>query len=430
MQNNLDKAKGSSREELHLAIDTTPNQQIPGLDLLSEAPPVDLLKIYDQGLHALPQNFTIHKKLKQHFTKRAQVLQKGGNLDWAHAEALAFGSILDAGVSIRLTGQDTERGTFSHRHSVLHDVTNGESYTPLQNIVDPQKATFSVMNSPLSEEAALGFEYGYSVYASNTLVIWEAQFGDFINNAQAIVDELIVSAQAKWGQESGLVLLLPHGYEGMGANHSSAHLERFLQLASSNNIQIVNCTTSAQYFHLLRQQALSLRQNVKPLVMLAPKSLLRHPVASSPTSDFLTGGFQPIIDDPRLIKNRGKIQKLVLCSGKVYIDLVTSDHFVKVSDIAVVRIEQLYPFPEKQLESVLSNYPNSRQIIWLQEEPENRGAWTFIRPKLAKMLGNKEQSFYVGRQDFPTPAEGSSLLHKTEQNRIIKTALSKVDGKS
>ena len=427
--NNLEEAKSSSHEDFQSDIDTEVIQQLTGLGRLSEPPDADLLKVYDQRLHTLPQNFAIHTKLKRNFTKRAQVLQKGGNLDWAHAEALAFASILDAGISIRLTGQDTERGTFSHRHSVLHDATNDESYTPLQNIVDPQKATFFVMNSPLSEEAALGFEYGYSVYSSNTLVIWEAQFGDFINNAQAIVDELIVSAQAKWGQASGLVLLLPHGYEGMGPNHSSAHLERFLQLASSENIQIVNCTTSVQYFHLLRQQAFSLGQNAKPLVVLAPKSLLRHPVASSPTSDFVTGRFQQIIDDPRVIKSKGKIQKLVLCSGKVYIDLITSNHFVKVPDIAVVRIEQLYPFPEKQLESVLSNYPNSRQIVWLQEEPENRGAWTFIRPKLTKMLNNKEQPFYVGRQDFPSQAEGSSLLHKIEQNRIIKTALSKIGGK-
>ena len=424
----LEEARMNPQDDSNPQSRMPSKQPLAERERLSHSPDFDSLMLYDQALHKSPENFEVHAKLKRQFAKRAQVLEKGVNIDWAHAEALALASILDAGISVRLTGQDSERGTFSHRHSVLHDVTNDGNYTPLQNIVDPQKATFSVLNSPLSEEAALGFEYGYSVYTSDTLVLWEAQFGDFINNAQAVVDELVVSAQAKWGQRSGLVLLLPHGYEGMGPNHSSAYLERFLQLASFDNIQVINCTTSAQYFYMLRRHALSLGQDPKPLIVLTPKSLLRHPQASSQVADFIEGSFQEVIDDPHFSKNKIQVRKLVLCSGKVYIDLITSSHYAEATDIAIIRVEQLYPFPENQLQSVLSSYKNISQIAWLQEEPQNRGAWNFIEPRLKGIL-KSERLIYIGRQDFPSQAEGSSSLHKTEQDRIIKTALSKIGKK-
>ncbi len=428
ISNQLEEARMNPQVDSKPASGMPNKRRLAETESLSHSPDFDSLTLYDRALHKLPENFELHSKLKRQFIKRAQSLGKGLALDWAHAEALAFASILDAGISVRLTGQDSERGTFSHRHSVLHDITNDEKYTPLENIIDPQKASFSVLNSPLSEEAALGFEYGYSVYSSDTLVLWEAQFGDFINNAQAVVDELIVSAQAKWGQNSGLVLLLPHGYEGMGPNHSSAHLERFLQLASSDNIQVINCTTSAQYFYMLRRHALSLSQDPKPLIVLTPKSLLRHPQAGSSVSDFLDGSFQEVIDDARFSKDRTQVRKLVLCSGKVYVDLITSQYYPEAKDVAIIRVEQLYPFPEKQLQSVLSRYKHVSQIAWLQEEPENRGAWNFIDSRLKKML-KSEELIYIGRQDFPSQAEGSSLLHKTEQDRIIKTALSKIGEK-
>jgi 2-oxoglutarate dehydrogenase E1 component len=284
------------------------------------------------------------------------------------------------------------------------------------------RAPFAVYNSPLSEVGALGFEYGYSVRASGSLVLWEAQFGDFVNNAQAIVDEFIVSARAKWGQRSGLVLLLPHGYEGQGPNHSSAHLERFLQLAAEDNIRVAYCTTAAQYFHLLRRQASLLQTDPRPLIVITAKSLLRHPAAGSTLKDLSESSFKSVIDDQRAHSGPGVVERLILCSGKVFVDLVTSEAYREAQRVAVLRVEELYPFPVNELSGLLRQYRWATEVVWLQEEPQNRGAWTFIAPLLQELLDSRVQLRYIGRPARSSPAEGSMTLHRVEQERIIREA--------
>ncbi|MEJ7653495.1 MAG: 2-oxoglutarate dehydrogenase E1 component, partial [Chloroflexia bacterium] len=345
---------------------------------------------------------------------------ESGSIDWAHAESLAFAAILADGTPIRLTGQDTERGTFSQRHLVLHDVKSGERFIPHQSIA-AARASFAVYNSPLSENAALAFEYGYSAHAPSTLVLWEAQFGDFINGAQVIVDQFIVSGQAKWRQRSGLVLLLPHGYEGQGPEHSSARLERFLQLAANDNIRVANITTSAQYYHLLRRQAASLASDPRPLVVMTPKSLLRNPKAASSIEELADVPFQSILAD-----DRGKVieaTRLVVCSGKVYVDLVKSPQYEAAQDVVVVRVEELYPFPERELREVLETYPHIEEIVWTQEEPQNMGAWAYLSQRLGATLPQDVVLGYVGRPELASPAEGSIDLHNAEQSRIVEAAL-------
>jgi len=283
------------------------------------------------------------------------------------------------------------------------------------------RAPFSIYNSPLSEVGVLGFEYGYTLGAPTTLVLWEAQFGDFSNNAQSVVDEFIVSGQSKWGQRSGLVLLLPHGFEGQGPNHSSAHLERFLQLAAGNNIRVAYPTTAAQYFHLLRRQAALIKSDPHPLVVMTAKSLLRHPLAASGLQELTAGKFHPVIDDQRT--SHEDVKRVILCSGKVFVDLVTSDEYARAQRVAVVRIEELYPFPADQLSEVLSRYPNMEEVFWVQEEPQNRGAWSFVAPRVRPLLKPEVPLIYVGRPERPSPAEGTSALHKVEQARVIREAL-------
>jgi 2-oxoglutarate dehydrogenase E1 component len=379
----------------------------------------------NQELHALPQGFNLNPKLERPFQRRRQALEQEGSIDWAHAEALALASILAEGTPIRLTGQDTERGTFSQRHAVLHDHRTGERFVPLQ-AMPSARAVFAVYNSPLSEEAALAYEYGYSVHSPEALVLWEAQFGDFVNNAQGVVDEFIVSAQAKWGQCSGLALLLPHGCEGQGPDHSSGHLERFLQLSADGNIQVAYCTTAAQYFHLLRRQARSLQSGPpRPLVVMTAKSLLRHPAASSRLQELAQGRFQPVLDDARVQEQPEAVRRVVVCSGKVFADLLASDAYTRSENsIAVVRIEELYPFPREQLSAVLSRYRQAETVVWLQEEPKNRGAWPFIAPQLQELLPPEMPLYYTGRPPRPSSAEGSIILHRSEQERIINEALS------
>ena len=350
-----------------------------------------------------------------------------GKIDWAHAETLALASILADGTPIRFTGQDTERGTFSQRHLVLHDATTGKRWVPLQTL--PQaKASFAVYNSPLSENAAVGFEYGYTVHAPEAMVLWEAQFGDFANGAQVIIDQFLTAARAKWQQEPALVLLLPHGYEGQGPEHSSARLERFLQLFAEGNLLVANPTTAAQYFHLLRRQAKSLASDRRPLVVMTPKSLLRNPLAASTLDQLTAGAFQAVLDDPRRAETPESVTHLVLCSGKLAVELDSAPQREDAADVAIARVERLAPFPDEEISRVLARYPNLTEIVWAQEEPRNMGAWTYVEPRLRELLQGQgvERPLplrYAGRPERASPAEGSLERHGVEQARIIQAAL-------
>jgi 2-oxoglutarate dehydrogenase E1 component len=374
----------------------------------------DRLRVLNEELLHVPEHFAVHPKLKNQLERRLQTIEEGG-IDWGQAEALAFGSLLVEGIPIRLTGQDTERGTFSHRHAVLHDVNTGETYTPLQNL-DEQTASFEIYNSPLSEYACLGFEYGYSVAAPEALVLWEAQFGDFVNGAQIVIDQFIVGGLSKWRETTRLTLLLPHGYEGNGPEHSSARLERFLQLAAQENIRVANCSTSAQYFHLVRRQALDAAG--RPLVVMTPKGLLRLKQASSTLADLADGSFQPVIDDPDA--DHEAVTRLVFCSGKVYYDIVGHEQRDAAKNVAVARLEQLYPFPVEEYAAVVASYPNIKEVIWAQEEPQNMGAWRTIRHRLEAPGAPLS---YVGRPWRASPSEGYPTAHLREQDRIVRAAL-------
>jgi 2-oxoglutarate dehydrogenase E1 component len=383
----------------------------------------DQLVALDAGIHALPEDFSPNSKLKRQWDRRARVvLDENGKIDWAHAEALAFAAILADGRPIRLTGQDAQRGTFSQRHLVFHDAKTGDQYAPLQHLKEA-KASFAVYNSPLSENAAMGFEYGYSVEAPEALVLWEAQFGDFVNGAQIVIDQFLSAARAKWGQEPALVLLLPHGYEGQGPEHSSARLERFLQLAASDNMRVANLTSAAQYFHLLRRQAARLDRDPRPLVLMTPKSLLRNPMAASQPSQLTEGTFRPVIDDPKAEDRRDKVTRLVLCSGKVAIDLESSDLRDEVENVAVVRVEQLAPFQGAIIGEIIDGYPNLQEIVWVQEEPKNMGAWTFMVQRLRELIKDRYPVRYIGRPERSSPAEGSLEQHNEEQAAIVAAAL-------
>ncbi|HEX9366555.1 MAG TPA: 2-oxoglutarate dehydrogenase E1 component [Vicinamibacterales bacterium] len=386
------------------------------------AVPLEQLSELNASLLATPPNFTVHKKLERSREKRVQALSKPDErtIDWATAEELAMGSILSDGVAIRLTGEDVERGTFSHRHAVLHDVKTGAIHVPLQAIRQA-RAGFEVHNSPLSENGVLGFEYGYNVQAPSRLVIWEAQYGDFINGAQVIVDEFIVSARVKWGQRPSLVLLLPHAHEGQGPDHASARPERFLQLAADMNVRIANCTTAAQYFHLLRRQAALLVTDPLPLIVLTPKSLLRHPLVASTPRELAEGHFHVVLDDGERRGEAGDVRRILLCTGKVYVDLVTSDRRAAARDVAIVRVEQLYPVPAKGLRAVLDAYGSAEELVWVQEEPENMGAWDFIRPHLVE-AGRGRPVRAIARPRSASPAEGSAARHARQQQALIEAA--------
>ena len=384
----------------------------------------DTLRSLNEQLLRLPDGFTVHRKLRPFLERRAAAVESDGRIDWSHAEALAFASLLALGVPVRLTGQDTERGTFSQRHAVLHDADSGERWCQLEHLRDAV-APFELHNSPLSEQGCLGFEYGYSMQVPDALVLWEAQFGDFVNSAQVIVDQFMVSGLAKWGQTSRLSLLLPHGYEGSGPEHSSARLERFLQSAAEGNIRVANCTTPAQYFHLLRRQALVSKP--RPLIVMTPKSLLRMPAATSTLSELAEGSFQRVIDDVRFdgddALERDQVTKLVLCSGKVYYDIAGHEEIENASHIAVARVELLYPFPEAELAELMESYPNLERVAWVQEEPRNMGARAFMRRRMAKILPEQLAYDYVGRQLRAAPGEGYAAAHKREQSRIVRVAL-------
>jgi 2-oxoglutarate dehydrogenase E1 component len=376
------------------------------------------LEALNEALLRRPEDFSPNPKLEHLLRKNRGDLE---SVDWAHAEALAFATLLEDGVPVRLTGQDTVRGTFSQRHAALCDVQTGESYVPLHHIPGA-KASFAVHNSPLSEIAAMGFEYGYTLNAPEVLVLWEAQYGDFANVAQPIIDQFVVSGRYKWGQRSGLVLLLPHGHEGKGPEHSSARLERFLQLAAAGNIRVANCTTAAQYFHLLRAQA-GLGNDRRPLVLMTPKSLLRHPMVASPLKDLSEGWFRPVLDDEGARAGAGSVERLVLCSGKIFVEIVSSEAREQdAGATAVVRIELLYPFPEDEIRALVEGYPNLREVVWVQEEPKNAGAWSFAEPRLRELLGEELPLRYVGKPGRPAPSQGSAGFHKREHEQLILSA--------
>ncbi|WP_309233570.1 multifunctional oxoglutarate decarboxylase/oxoglutarate dehydrogenase thiamine pyrophosphate-binding subunit/dihydrolipoyllysine-residue succinyltransferase subunit [Conexibacter sp. W3-3-2] len=378
----------------------------------------DRLQVLNEELLTTPDGFTVHPKLVKQLERKRKALGDEGGIDWAHAEALAFASLLTEGIPIRLTGQDVERGTFSQRHLVLHDAKTGQTTSPIQNLPGAL-APIELHNSPLSETACLGFEYGYSQEAPETLVLWEGQFGDFANGAQVIIDQFIVSGLAKWGQSSRLTLLLPHGYEGSGPEHSSARLERFLQLAAEGNIRVANLTTPAQYFHLLRRQARIAKQ--RPLVIMTPKSLLRLPQATNRIQHLADTQFFPVLGEPRVPHE--KVTRLVLCTGKVYYDLVGHESRKDNEAVAVGRIELLYPFPEGQVRELIDSYPNLQEVLWVQEEPRNMGARAHMFPRLMQILPEHLSLGYVGRPERASPGEGYPAAHNTEQTRIIRTAL-------
>jgi 2-oxoglutarate dehydrogenase E1 component len=405
------------------------------------AVPVDQLRAINASLERVPEGFNVGPRLQRILQRRRRALddETARAIDWGTAEELAFASILADGVPIRLTGQDVERGTFSQRLAVYHDADTGTTHTPLQAL--PQaRAAFAITNSPLSESAAVGFEYGYNIAAPRRLTIWEAQYGDFVNGAQVMVDEFVVSGRAKWEQTPSLVFLLPHANEGQGPDHSSGRLERFLALTGEINLRIAFPTTAAQYFHLLRRQAALLEVDPLPLVVMTPKSLLRHPVAASSLRELAEGRWQPVIDDHVTGPNRGAVRRLILCSGKVYVDLISSKlrEESPVEDavppapaglpgfggVAIARIEQLYLFPFDALREILESYPNLEEVVWVQEEPENMGAWTYVRPCLQELVAGRCPLHYIGRPPSSSPAEGSSALYAVNQAALVQQAYS------
>jgi len=379
------------------------------------------LLLLARKLTALPEGFSVHPKLERLLKARLESVEKGEGIDWANAESLAFASILSEGDPIRLSGQDSGRGTFSQRHSVLADTKSESHFVPL-NALGERQGRFTVLNSSLSEVGVLGFEYGYSLIQPRGLVIWEAQFGDFANNAQSVIDLYIVSGESKWQRLSGLVMLLPHGLEGLGPEHSSARPERFLQLCADNNVQICNLTTPAQYFHLLRRQAKASFR--KPLILLAPKSLLRHPLAVSNLSEMTSGHFQEVLDHK---DNPESPRRLIFCNGKIYYDLLRRREEVKAADIALVRLEQLYPFPYTALEKIVKKYKETRQWCWVQEEAANMGAWNFVSSRLESLT--EKPIAYIGRKTASSPATGFANIYRQEHAEIIEQSVGPVPEK-
>ncbi len=417
-----------------LAVEEVAEEMEPQLEMppsgaaqhAKTAVPLTTLRQLNQSLLTLPDGFRPDKKLARALKNRRSVLDEPDEttVDWATAEELALASILAEGTAVRLTGEDVQRGTFSQRHAVFHDRETGDEFCPLQALPQAQ-AAFEIRNSPLSENGALGFEYGYNIQAPERLVIWEAQYGDFINTAQAMIDEFVVSGKAKWEQTPSLVMLLPHGYEGQGPDHSTARPERFLQMAAKTSLRIAYPTTAAQYFHLLRRQTAVLVEDPLPLIVLTPKSLLRHPRAASTPRQLAEGGWQPVIPDDLAGARPDGVRRLVLCSGKVFIDLVEIQERLLADEdacpVAVVRVEQLYPFPETAVAAELARYPHLEELVWLQEEPANMGAWAYVRPCLEEM-GDGLPLRYIGRPRRTSPAEGSTSWHRRNQQRITEYA--------
>ncbi|PJD95075.1 MAG: 2-oxoglutarate dehydrogenase E1 component [Legionella sp.] len=378
---------------------------------------VDLLA---KKLHELPPGFHLHPVVQRLMTEREKMTQGEIPMNWGYAETMAYASLLHEGYGVRLSGQDCGRGTFAHRHAVLHDVENGETYVPLEQLSEVPGHTFTVIDSVLSEEAVLAFEYGYASSAPHSLVLWEAQFGDFANGAQVVIDQFISSGEQKWGRLCGLVMLLPHGYEGQGPEHSSARLERYMQLCAQHNIQVCTPTTPAQIFHLLRRQVI--RDFRKPLIVMTPKSLLRHKLAVSPLEDLTCGKFHTVIPEIDVLPEE-QVTKVVLCCGKVYYDLLQMRRDQALNHVAIVRIEQLYPFPKKALMAELSKYPQAKEIVWCQEEPKNQGVWFSSQHNMKDCLNDDQYLVYAGREQAAAPAVGSAALHAQQQHALVEQAL-------
>ncbi|MFZ0128043.1 MAG: multifunctional oxoglutarate decarboxylase/oxoglutarate dehydrogenase thiamine pyrophosphate-binding subunit/dihydrolipoyllysine-residue succinyltransferase subunit [Candidatus Dormiibacterota bacterium] len=423
MYQRLADAHKKVKENLAAELDDLTHEQVieeADDPMLRTAVPGRLLASLNDQLLTFPKHFTPNTKLLRQMDRRKTAMLEGV-IDWGTAEALAFASLITQGHPIRLTGQDTVRGTFSHRHLAFHDERTGEIFIPMQHLTDAQ-ATFEVLNSPLSEVGCLGFEYGYSAADPETLVIWEAQYGDFFNNAEMIVDQFVSSARAKWGQHSRLTMLLPHGYEGSGPEHSSARIERFLQLCANDNMRLVNCTTSAQYFHLMRSQGLL--NDPRPLIVFTPKSLLRLKEATSKLSELSTGRFQPVIDDPTGSERRDEVRSLLLCSGRIYYELSLAPQRVESRDVAIARVEQLYPLPIEAILELVASYPKLERLYWVQEEPQNMGAWGSLERALGLARPSSIQWDYIGRPRRASPSEGYAGSHQLEQERIVTEAFS------
>jgi 2-oxoglutarate dehydrogenase E1 component len=410
------------------AVDWTPFLGKKWTDAGDTAIPMAEWKRLAEKITTLPTSIAPHQLVKKVYDDRAAMGRGEINVDWGMGEHMAFASLVASGYPVRLSGEDCGRGTFTHRHAVIHDQNREKwdvgSYVPLQNVADGQ-AQFVVIDSILSEEAVLAFEYGYASNDPNTLVIWEAQFGDFANGAQVVIDQFIASGEVKWGRVNGITLMLPHGYEGQGPEHSSARLERFMQLAADANMQIVQPTTASQIFHVLRRQMV--RKLRKPLVIMTPKSLLRAKDAGSPLSEFTRGSFQTVIPENKELKG-DKVKRVVVCSGKVYYDLVKKREEKGADDVALLRVEQLYPFPHKAFSAELKKYPNATEVVWCQDEPQNQGAWFFVQHYLHENMADGQRLAYSGRAASASPAVGYSHLHQEQQKALVEGAFGKLKG--
>lgn len=421
LQKAFEDAKSSPALEVtDNMLDRTEESQSDRAEFPDTGYPLEELTAIAVKLNTVPKSFDANPKLLRQLAKRAEAAENNeAKIDWGFAEALAFGSLLKNGTTVRLTGQDAERGTFSHRHAVLHGTETSQRFIPLNNLSEDQ-AKFFPYNSHLSEFAALGFEFGYSSAKLDALVIWEAQFGDFVNGAQIIIDQFISASEAKWGQKSAIVMTLPHGYEGQGPEHSSARLERFLQLCAEDNIQVANLTSPTQYFHILRKQ--TLQENKKPLIIMSPKSLLRHPKAVCSVESLANGAFHPFMNDAD-IDDPSEIDRIVICSGKVYYDLLKEREESEKNNVAITRLEMLYPFPDKDIRLFLEDYSHVKEIIWCQEEPKNMGAWSYVMPRFNELLQDGQKLTYAGRQASASPAAGQKKVHEAEQNKLVQDAL-------
>ncbi|HET7658036.1 MAG TPA: 2-oxoglutarate dehydrogenase E1 component [Bacillales bacterium] len=426
-QDIFDQVKENGKGDAEVKEGEPPGTVRNGLQGIETAVPLDNLREINADLLKWPDGFNVYSKLKRILKRRVDSLEEGNKVDWGHAETLALATILQDGTPIRMTGQDTQRGTFAHRHLMLHDEKTGDTYSPLHQI--PQaKASFAIFNSPLSEASVIGFEYGYNVTAPETLVIWEAQYGDFANAGQVMFDQFISAGRAKWGQKSSMVILLPHGYEGQGPEHSSARPERYLQLAAENNWTVANLTSSAQYFHILRRQAAIVgKEEARPLVIMTPKSLIRNQNVAVSGELLSEGKFHTVLEQPGLGENPDQVERLVLCTGKIAIDL--HERLEKEEEqfnwLHILRVEQLYPFPKEEIENVISRFKNLKEIVWVQEEPQNMGAWTYIDPLLRETAPKKSEVHFIGRPRRSSPATGEPGVHKKEQERILTAALNK-----
>jgi 2-oxoglutarate dehydrogenase E1 component len=410
------------------SVDWSPFLGKKWTDAGDTAIPLTEWKRLSEKLTTIPAGVTPHHLVKKVYDDRAAMGRGEVNVDWGMGEHMAFASLVASGYPVRLSGEDSGRGTFTHRHAVIHDQNREKwdagTYVPLQNVADNQ-APFVVIDSILSEEAVLGFEYGYSSNDPNTLVIWEAQFGDFANGAQVVIDQFIASGEVKWGRVNGITLMLPHGYEGQGPEHSSARLERFMQLAADTNMQIVQPTTASQIFHVLRRQMV--RNLRKPLIIMTPKSLLRNKDATSPLSEFTKGAFQTVIPENKELKG-DKVKRVIACSGKVYYDLVKKREEKGHDDVAIIRVEQLYPFPHKVFASELKKYPNATDVVWCQDEPQNQGAWFFVQHYIHENMLEGQKLGYSGRAASASPAVGYSHLHQEQQKALVEGAFAKLKG--